>query len=153
VFRNGAIGLLPDGTESGTLSGMAAMRSEDTDGTVIDLRSHEVSGLIGDRGIRQPLAVERGGMTHSTVVHTAVTPPTDLGEAARAQIQEVREQLQFDAAAAGVNRETVDAAVDTAVAAYAGARVHAFIGILVERDVRDQLRLRSTYLRAGSLPT
>jgi hypothetical protein len=85
-------------------------------------------------------------------VPAGVTPPTELAEATRAQIQEARELLRSDAAAAGVDPQAVDAAVDAAVAAYAGARVHAFIGILVEREVRGRLRLPPTLLRGGSAP-
>lgn len=50
--------------------------------------------------------------------------------------------LRSDAAAVGINIERVDAAVDTALATYSDARVHGFIGVLVERDVRSALRLR-----------
>ena len=69
------------------------------------------------------------------------TPPTELAEAVHAQIREAREVLQADAVAAGVDPQLVDAAVDAAADTYGSARVHAFIGILVERDVRSALRL------------
>lgn len=46
------------------------------------------------------------------------------------------------AAAAGIDIARVDAAVDTALAGYAEARVPGFMGVLVERDVRSALRLR-----------
>jgi hypothetical protein len=71
------------------------------------------------------------------------TSPTELAEAVDAQIREAREVLRADAAAAGVDPQLVDAAVDAAIASYAHARVHAFIGILVERDVRSALQLRT----------
>ena len=72
-------------------------------------------------------------------------PRTSAGEAAdavAAQIRDVRDVLRTDAAAVGIDIERVDTAVDTALAGYAGARVHGFIGVLVERDVRAALRLR-----------
>jgi hypothetical protein len=69
------------------------------------------------------------------------TPPTEFAEMVHAQIREAREVLQADALAAGVDPQLVDAAVDAAADTYGSARVHAFIGILVERDVRSALRL------------
>jgi hypothetical protein len=62
-------------------------------------------------------------------------------EAVATQIQDVRDVLRTDGAAAGIDIARVDAAVDTALAAYQGARVHGFIGVFVERDVRAALRL------------
>jgi hypothetical protein len=50
-----------------------------------------------------------------------------------AQIRDVRDVLRDDAAAAGIDIERVDMAVDTALATYTDARVHSFIGVLVER--------------------
>ncbi len=70
-------------------------------------------------------------------------PVTELPEAVAAQIQETREVLQADAAVADVDPHKVDAAVDAAAAAYKDVRVHAFIGILVERQVRSALDLRA----------
>jgi hypothetical protein len=70
-------------------------------------------------------------------------PATELPEAVEAQIREAREVLQADAAVAGVDSRRVDAAVDDAAAAYKDVRVHAFIGILVERQVRSALGLRT----------
>ena len=72
-------------------------------------------------------------------------PMTSSGETAdavAAQIRDVRDVLRSDATAAGIDIERVDAAVDTALAAYTDARVHGFIGVPVERDVRSALRLR-----------
>ena len=68
---------------------------------------------------------------------------TELPEAVAAQIRETREVLQADAVVAGVDPHEVDAAVDAAAAAYEDVRVHAFIGILVERQVRSALGLRT----------
>ena len=68
---------------------------------------------------------------------------TELPEAVAAQIRETREVLQADAAVAGVDPHEVDAAVDAAAAAYKDVRVHAFVGILVERQVRSALDLRA----------
>ena len=70
-------------------------------------------------------------------------PATELPEAVAAQIRETREVLQADAAVAGVDPHEVDAAVDAAAAAYKDVRVHAFVGILVERQVRSALDLRT----------
>jgi hypothetical protein len=72
-------------------------------------------------------------------------PRTSSVEAAHpvaAQVREVRDVLRTDAAAAGIDIARVDAAVDTALAGYSEARVHGFIAVLVERDVRSALRLR-----------
>jgi hypothetical protein len=50
---------------------------------------------------------------------------------------------------AGVGPQQVDAAVDAAAADYVDARVHASIGILVERQVRSALHLRTPDLTDG----
>jgi hypothetical protein len=70
------------------------------------------------------------------------TSSVEAANAVAAQVREVRGVLRTDAAAAGIDIARVDAAVDTALAGYAEARVHGFIGVLVERDVRSALRLR-----------
>ncbi|MCX6467096.1 MAG: hypothetical protein NTW05_26440 [Pseudonocardiales bacterium] len=67
--------------------------------------------------------------------------PTELREAVTAQIEETQVRLRADAAAAGVPVAAVDAAIAEAADAYAHVRVHAFLGILVERHVRETLRL------------
>ena len=69
------------------------------------------------------------------------TSSAEAAEAVAAQVRDVRDVLRTDAAAAGIDVERVDAAVDTAFAGYAKARVHGFIGVLVERDVRSALGL------------
>ena len=79
-----------------------------------------------------------------TLERRQATSSTEAAEAVAAQIRDVRAALHVDAAAAGVAPELVDSAVDTAAATYAGARVHGFIGVLVEREVRAALRLRSS---------
>lgn len=84
----------------------------------------------------------RIGKGFSLMAPQRVVPPTELPEAICAQLEETREVLRSAAAAAGIDHETVDAAVEAAVAGYAGARVHAFLGILVEREVRERLCLR-----------
>ena len=81
-------------------------------------------------------------MHDPAVAHQPVTPPTELPEAVEAQVQDVRDQLLADAAETGLDPQVVNAAVDDAVAAYADAHVHAFIGVLVERRVRETLHLR-----------
>jgi hypothetical protein len=70
-------------------------------------------------------------------------PATELPEAVEAQVREARDVLQAEAAVAGVDPQEVDAAVDAAAATYKDVRVHAFIGILVERQVRSALGLRT----------
>ena len=70
------------------------------------------------------------------------TSSVEASHAVAAQVREVRDVLRTDAAAAGIDIARVDAAVDTALAGYSEARVHGFIGVLVERDVRSALRLR-----------
>jgi nitroreductase len=71
-----------------------------------------------------------------------VTPPTELPEATHAQLLQVADALHSDAAAAGIDPAAVDAAIAAAVATFAHARVHAYVGVLVERDVRERLHLR-----------
>lgn len=75
------------------------------------------------------------------------TLPTELPEAVAAQIDDARYWLHKDAAAAGVSKKLVDDAIADAVEAYREARVHAFIGVLVERQVRQALGLRSVHLQ------
>jgi len=70
-------------------------------------------------------------------------PATELPEVVEAQIREARQVLHADAAIVGVDPQRVDAAVDDAAASYKDVRVHAFIGILVERQVRSALGLRT----------
>ena len=79
-------------------------------------------------------------MTDEPQRHT--TSSTEAAAAVAAQIRDVRDVLRDDAAAAGIDIERVDMAVDTALATYTDARVHSFIGVLVERDVRTVLHLR-----------
>jgi hypothetical protein len=69
--------------------------------------------------------------------------PTDLPEAVTAQIEQTRSRLRADAVAAGISTVAVDEAIAAAMDAYAGVRVHAYLGILVERQVRESLGLRS----------
>ncbi len=83
-------------------------------------------------------------MTSEPVPQSRPAPATELAEAVDAQIREAREVLHADAAAAGLDPQAVEAAVEAAVGRYTSARVHAFIGILVERDVRAALHLAMT---------
>lgn len=64
-----------------------------------------------------------------------------LDAADEAQLQEVRQRLLRDAAVAGVDATTVEASISEAIVSYADAPVRAFIGVLVERDVRAELSL------------
>jgi hypothetical protein len=82
-----------------------------------------------------------------------LTLPMELSEGVTAQIDEARHRLENDAAAAGISRKLVDDAVADAVEAYRGAHVHAFIGILVERQVRGLLGLRSRYRQSEERST
>jgi hypothetical protein len=61
--------------------------------------------------------------------------------AVAAQLREVREQLLEDAAKTGISAASVTEAIERATAEFAGASVHSFIGILVERAVRERLSL------------
>ena len=80
-------------------------------------------------------------MTSDPLADRRATPATELPEAVEAQVREARDVLRADAEAAGLDLHLVDAAVDAAAASFSEARVHAFIGILVEREVRSTLRL------------
>jgi hypothetical protein len=80
-------------------------------------------------------------VTSDPLADRRATPATELPEAVEAQVREAREVLRADAEAAGIDPQLVDAAVDAAAASFGKARVHAFIGILVEREVRATLRL------------
>lgn len=66
----------------------------------------------------------------------------EVAGVADVQLCEVRARLVRDAAAAGVDEQRVHSAVDQAAAALAQAPVRSFVGILVERAVREQLGLR-----------
>jgi len=55
----------------------------------------------------------------------------------------MRERLLGDAATAGVAEPTLSAAIEEITAEYADARVTSFIAVLVEREVRTKLNLRS----------
>ena len=56
-----------------------------------------------------------------------------------AQVRGVRDRLLRETRAAGLDDRTVDELVEQAAADYRDARVHAYIGILVERAVRDAM--------------
>ena len=81
-------------------------------------------------------------MRSPTVDHPAPALPLELPEAVHAQVEETRALLQAEALAAGLDPVVVDAALEAAVERFADAHVHAFIGILVEREVRERLHLR-----------
>jgi hypothetical protein len=66
----------------------------------------------------------------------------EVAGAADVQLCAVRARLVRDAGAAGVDEHRVHSAVDQAAAALAQAPVRSFVGILVERAVREQLGLR-----------
>ena len=71
----------------------------------------------------------------------SMTSPAETATALAVQIQDLRDVLRDDAVAAGMDPARVDAAVDTALAGYAEARVHGYIRVLVEREVRSTLGL------------
>lgn len=81
-------------------------------------------------------------MTSEPLAQQGTTSEIESAEAVDAQIREARDVLRADAAAAGVEPALVDDAVAAAADTYLDARVHSFIGILVERDVRSALGLR-----------
>jgi hypothetical protein len=58
-----------------------------------------------------------------------------------AQVRVVRERLVREGVAAGHDEQSVTALVDRAAASYRDARVLGYVGILVERAVREQLSL------------
>jgi hypothetical protein len=64
------------------------------------------------------------------------------------QMSGVRRRLVLDALAAGVDERLVHTVVDEAVAALAQAPVQAFVAILVERAVREDLALRRRLVRS-----
>jgi hypothetical protein len=72
--------------------------------------------------------------------------PTETPAAVHAQIERSRRTLRDAALAVGRDPQRVgadvDAALDAALAGLAGARVHAYLGILAERAARQTLRLR-----------
>jgi len=70
-----------------------------------------------------------------------MTSAAETAAALAVQIQDVRDVLRDDAVTAGIDLACVDAAVDTALAGYSDARVHGYIGVLVEREVRSTLGL------------
>ena len=69
--------------------------------------------------------------------------PMELPEAVAAQIGDARDRLLSDAAASGMPGSVVDDAIADAVHDLRDAHVHAFIGVLVERQVREALGLRA----------
>ena len=70
-----------------------------------------------------------------------VTDPEQ--EALDAQLGEMRARLLGDAVANGTTEQAVLAAIDDVVAGYADARVKSFVAVLVEREVRTRLGIRS----------
>jgi hypothetical protein len=62
-------------------------------------------------------------------------------EQAQAQLDEVRARLQRDGVAVGLSADEVGQAVDAAAAEYTIARVQTFVGVLVERTVRQELSI------------
>lgn len=64
--------------------------------------------------------------------------------AAAAQLRDVHAALLRDAEAAGLDPATLEAAMERATAIYACRRVRTFLGVLVERAVREELGLRRT---------
>ena len=62
------------------------------------------------------------------------------------QLHEVQQRLVRDARAADLDEHLVHTAVDEAAATFAQAPVQTFVGILVERAVRERLGLRAAPL-------
>jgi len=74
------------------------------------------------------------------------SPSPALPDAVTAHIDDARYRLRHDALAAGVSETLVDDALAHAVEDYRDAHVNTFIGVLVERQVRESLGLRSPRL-------
>ncbi len=64
--------------------------------------------------------------------------------AVAAQLRDVHGALLRDAEAAGLDPAVLDGALERATAVYAPRRVRTFVGVLVERAVREELGLRRT---------
>lgn len=62
--------------------------------------------------------------------------------AVAAQLADVHDALLRDAEAVGLDPATLDGALERAAATYAHRRVRKFTGVLVEREVREELGLR-----------
>jgi hypothetical protein len=80
-------------------------------------------------------------VVHTLGGHPLTDPPTEGATAARVQLDDARARLHVRAERAGIAPGVVDAAVDRVAARYATATVHAFLGILVEREARELLGL------------
>jgi hypothetical protein len=89
-------------------------------------------------------AVDEPALAASLAADAATPDGGAPGVAGAADVQlcAVRARLVRDAGAAGVDEHRVHSAVDQAAAALAQAPVRSFVGILVERAVREQVGLR-----------
>ena len=74
------------------------------------------------------------------------SPSTALPDSVTAHIDDARHRLRHDVLAAGGVRDTRRRRARHAVEDYRDAPVHTFIGVLVERQVRESLGLRSPRL-------
>jgi hypothetical protein len=59
------------------------------------------------------------------------------------QLADVRSRLLRDADPAGIDGDTVQQAIDETVHGYESASVRSFLAVLIERDVRVRLTLRT----------
>ena len=62
----------------------------------------------------------------------------------QAQLAEVRARLRRDAAPAGIDDATVEQAIEETVGSYGSASVRSFLAVLIERDIRNRLSLRTS---------
>jgi hypothetical protein len=76
-------------------------------------------------------------MLDQPLTRETVTPPTELPERVDVQIRQAHQPVRGDATGASVDPRLTDAAR----ARFANADQHAFIGVLIERQVRDPLHL------------
>src|SRR5512133_3630085 len=89
------------------------------------------------------LSMARGGaMLDQPVIRPTVPTPTDLPDAADAQIREANERVRGNAVDAGVGARLADAAIHAARACYRIAHLHPYVGAREERGVGEALHLR-----------
>jgi hypothetical protein len=81
------------------------------------------------------------GSAADGVASRGAEPTTPNRDSWEAQVRAVRERLVREGVAAGHDELAVGELVDRAAAPYRDARIRSFIGILVERAVREQLSL------------
>ena len=81
-------------------------------------------------------------MLDQPVIRPTVPTPTDLPDAADAQIREANERVRGNAVDAGVGARLADAAIHAARACYRIAHLHPYVSAREERGVGEALHLR-----------